>query len=74
MAGPWTNQLVVNYGLYKHLKIYRPHVASAEEMANFHSAEYVDFLKKVTPDNHRQWPDWCAHRIDGVCRHPVVIG
>ena len=32
----------------------RPHMATAEEMARFHSDEYVDFLRRVTPDtmNH----------------------
>ena len=29
----------------------RPHLASAEEMAVFHSDDYVDFLRRVTPES-----------------------
>jgi histone deacetylase 1/2 len=34
---------------------YRPHPASAGELAQFHSDEYVSFLSKITPDNLRQY-------------------
>ena len=29
----------------------RPHPASPEELTAFHSDDYVDFLRRVTPDN-----------------------
>ncbi|KAL8874791.1 MAG: hypothetical protein Q9198_006761 [Flavoplaca austrocitrina] len=41
----------MNYGLYKKMEIYRAKPASNHEMTQFHTDEYVDFLKKVTPDN-----------------------
>ncbi|KAJ3217520.1 histone deacetylase [Dinochytrium kinnereticum] len=46
-----THNLIVNYGLYKHLEINRPTAATAAEMTKFHSDDYVEFLRRVTPDN-----------------------
>jgi histone deacetylase 1/2 len=34
---------------------YRPHPATAGEMTQFHSEEYIQFLSKITPDNLRQY-------------------
>lgn len=45
------HSLVMNYGLYKKMEIYRAKPASKYEMTQFHTDEYVDFLAKVTPDN-----------------------
>ncbi|KAI9136918.1 hypothetical protein BKA69DRAFT_1101288 [Paraphysoderma sedebokerense] len=45
------HSLVMNYGLYKHMDIYRPKPASPMEMSQFHTDEYVNFLRRVTPDN-----------------------
>ena len=33
---------------------YTPHPADQGEMTRFHSEDYVQFLKKITPDNGRQ--------------------
>lgn len=43
--------LVMNYGLHKKMKIYRPYKASAYDMTRFHSDEYIEFLQSVTPQN-----------------------
>ncbi|KAL8735386.1 MAG: hypothetical protein Q9166_000931 [cf. Caloplaca sp. 2 TL-2023] len=45
------HSLIMNYGLYKKMEIYRAKPASNHEMTQFHTDEYVDFLKRVTPDN-----------------------
>ncbi|OQV05582.1 Histone deacetylase domain-containing protein [Cladophialophora immunda] len=45
------HSLVMNYGLYKKMEIYRAKPASKYEMTQFHTDEYIDFLAKVTPDN-----------------------
>ncbi|RFU35486.1 hypothetical protein B7463_g878, partial [Scytalidium lignicola] len=45
------HSLVMNYGLYKKMEIYRAKPASSLEMTQFHTNEYIDFLKMVTPDN-----------------------
>ncbi|KAL9644577.1 hypothetical protein ABK040_015316 [Willaertia magna] len=50
-----THNLLLNYGLHKHLEVYRPHPATEEEMCKFHSDDYVDFLKKATPDNMHEY-------------------
>mmetsp|Transcript_5354 Transcript_5354/g.15737 ORF Transcript_5354/g.15737 Transcript_5354/m.15737 type:complete len:454 (-) Transcript_5354:95-1456(-) len=44
------HHLILSYGLYRKLEVYRPHRAEAEEMTRFHSPEYIDFLRRITPD------------------------
>jgi histone deacetylase 1/2 len=45
------HSLIMNYGLYKKLEIYRAKPATNKEMTQFHTDEYVEFLQRVTPDN-----------------------
>ncbi|BFZ64724.1 histone deacetylase [Saitoella coloradoensis] len=45
------HSLIMNYGLYKKMEIYRAKPATKQEMCQFHTDEYVDFLSRVTPDN-----------------------
>ncbi|OBT97974.1 histone deacetylase [Pseudogymnoascus verrucosus] len=45
------HSLIMNYGTYKKMEIYRAKPATKHEMTQFHTDEYVDFLQKVTPDN-----------------------
>ncbi|KAJ1962294.1 histone deacetylase, partial [Dimargaris xerosporica] len=45
-----THSLVMNYGLYKDLSIFRATPATKVEMTQFHTDEYVDFLHRVTPE------------------------
>ncbi|CAJ0952256.1 unnamed protein product, partial [Mesorhabditis belari] len=46
-----THHLVMNYGLYRELEVYRPFPASFDEMTKFHSEDYINFLKTASPDN-----------------------
>ncbi|KAB0369519.1 hypothetical protein FD755_018512 [Muntiacus reevesi] len=46
-----TPNLLLNYGLYRKMEIYRPHKATAEEMTKYHSDEYIKFLRSIRPDN-----------------------
>ena len=46
-----THHLVVNYGLHKHLNVFRPRPASKADLCAFHSDEYVKFLENITPDS-----------------------
>ncbi|XP_041358111.1 histone deacetylase 3-like [Gigantopelta aegis] len=48
-----THALVLNYGLYKKMKVYRPYRATFHDMCRFHSEEYIDFLRRVTPQNQQ---------------------
>ncbi|KAF7789233.1 hypothetical protein EIP86_000174 [Pleurotus ostreatoroseus] len=45
------HSLVMNYGLYKKMEIYRAKPATKREMTQFHSDDYVDFLSRITPVN-----------------------
>jgi len=48
-----THELLLTYGLYRKMEIYRPHIASKQEMLAFHDEEYVDFLKAISPSNYK---------------------
>jgi len=50
-----THNLVLNYGLYRQMQCFRPHAATHREMKQFHASDYVDFLKRVTPDNEKKY-------------------
>ncbi|XP_013403048.1 histone deacetylase 3 [Lingula anatina] len=46
-----THSLVLHYGLYKKMMVYRPYRASAHDMCRFHSRDYIEFLQRITPQN-----------------------
>ncbi|XP_029212515.2 histone deacetylase 1-like isoform X2 [Acropora millepora] len=46
-----THNLLLNYGLYRKMEIYRPHKANMDEMTKYHSDDYIKFLKTIRPDN-----------------------
>mmetsp|Transcript_13935 Transcript_13935/g.33253 ORF Transcript_13935/g.33253 Transcript_13935/m.33253 type:complete len:431 (-) Transcript_13935:239-1531(-) len=50
-----THNLVVNYGLYRRMEVFRPRLVSPTAMTRFHSDDYVNFLSKINPDNLRQY-------------------
>ncbi|KAE9413813.1 hypothetical protein Angca_010026, partial [Angiostrongylus cantonensis] len=50
-----THHLLLNYGIYRHLEVYRPFPATFEEMTRFHSEEYMSFLKCASPDNLKMY-------------------
>lgn len=37
------------------MEVLRPHDATAEDMERFHSHEYVDFLKRISPDTEQEF-------------------
>ncbi|GIZ45800.1 hypothetical protein CKM354_000895100 [Cercospora kikuchii] len=62
------HSLVMNYGLYNKMEIYRAKPASKYEMTQFHTDEYVDFLQRVTPDNEHLLAKECAkHNVGEDC-------
>ena len=74
-----THSLLLAYGLYKKMEVYRPHPAQQQEMERFHSSDYIQFLKRVTPDSAKDYlhqlqkctSDEHAHSdrcTDAVCR------
>ncbi|KAA3670685.1 histone deacetylase 1/2, partial [Paragonimus westermani] len=50
-----THNLLLNYGLYRKMEVYRPSKAYSEDMTKFHSDEYVKFLKTIRPDNMHEF-------------------
>ncbi|XP_062066173.1 histone deacetylase 1-like [Lepus europaeus] len=50
-----THNLLLNYGLYRKMEIYRPHKANAEEMTKYHSEDYIKFLCSIRPDNMSEY-------------------
>jgi histone deacetylase 1/2 len=50
-----THNLVVNYGLYRTMEVFRPRLCSAEAMTRFHSDDYISFLRVITPDNMQEY-------------------
>ncbi|CDR38831.1 CYFA0S02e06590g1_1 [Cyberlindnera fabianii] len=46
-----TDHLVIAYKMYEKMDLYTPKPATQEEMRDFHSDDYLEFLKRVTPDN-----------------------
>ena len=46
-----THNLVVNYGLYRKMDCFRPKLVPASELTRFHSDDYINFLKLISPDN-----------------------
>jgi histone deacetylase 1/2 len=49
------HHLLLNYGIYRYLEVYRPYPALFDDMTRFHSEDYIQFLKTATPDNLRQF-------------------
>ena len=50
-----THNLIVNYGLYRQLTVFRPTLVSQGALTRFHSDDYVNFLKTITPDNAQDY-------------------
>ena len=49
------HNLILNYGLYRKMEIYRPHKAMVEEMTKYHSDDYIKFLRSIRPDNVQEY-------------------
>eukprot|EP00045_Choanoeca_perplexa_P002256 m.23630 g.23630 ORF g.23630 m.23630 type:complete len:515 (-) comp11412_c0_seq1:67-1611(-) len=67
-----THNLLLNYGLYKKMEIYRPHKASAEDMTRFHSDDYINFLRTIVPDSDNQSKNMSRFNVGEDC--PVFDG
>uniref|UniRef100_A0A915DQQ9 Histone deacetylase n=1 Tax=Ditylenchus dipsaci TaxID=166011 RepID=A0A915DQQ9_9BILA len=50
-----THNLLLNYGLYRKMEVFRPHVATLEDMRKYHSDDYMTFLKCIKPDNINEY-------------------
>eukprot|EP01117_Protostelium_nocturnum_P014444 TRINITY_DN5493_c0_g1_i1.p1 TRINITY_DN5493_c0_g1~~TRINITY_DN5493_c0_g1_i1.p1 ORF type:complete len:484 (+),score=70.57 TRINITY_DN5493_c0_g1_i1:147-1598(+) len=68
-----THNLLMNYGLFKKMQIFRPRHATESDVTKFHSDDYVDFLRLVTPDNKEEYSRQLAkYNVGDDC--PVFDG
>ncbi|KAJ3101222.1 Histone deacetylase 3 [Phlyctochytrium planicorne] len=68
------HNLIIGYGLHKRMETYIPRRATEEEMTEFHSEDYVEFLKRVTPDNVNAFQKFLQRFNVGVDDCPVFEG
>ncbi|KAH9611276.1 hypothetical protein KSS87_008949 [Heliosperma pusillum] len=63
-----THHLVLSYDLHQKMEIYRPHKAYPTELAQFHSADYVEFLHRITPDKQEEFmSEMAKFNLGGDC-------
>ncbi|KAI8854345.1 hypothetical protein BC829DRAFT_373163 [Chytridium lagenaria] len=68
------HDLIVSYGLHKRMEMYVPRRATEEEMTEFHAEDYIEFLKRVTPDNVTTFAKFLQRFNIGVEDCPVFEG
>ncbi|KAJ3050517.1 Histone deacetylase 3 [Rhizophlyctis rosea] len=69
-----THELVVQYGLSNKMKFMSPREAFDSEVKKFHSEDYVDFLRRVTPDNVTNYSKFLSKFNLGVEDCPIFDG
>lgn len=47
------HHLLISYGVVQKMDVYRPNYADIRELCNFHTHDYIDFLRRVTPENSK---------------------
>lgn len=48
------HHLILNYGMYRHLEIFRPFPATVDDINIFHHPEYTMFLQTASSDNMKE--------------------
>ncbi|MCQ2818093.1 MAG: histone deacetylase [archaeon] len=51
------HQLIVNYGLYRKMEVYEPHFANFNELTNFHSPPYINYLEQISANPEKKEPN-----------------
>lgn len=51
------HSLILHYGLYKQMEVFKPVPATDEALSAFHAPDYISFLKHISPDNQEQFED-----------------
>lgn len=69
-----THNLVVGYGLTQKMSMYSPRPATSGELSEFHSEDYVEFIKRVTPLNFSNYSKFQSRFNIGVDDCPVFDG
>ena len=47
------HQLIVNYGLYRKMDVYEPHIATLPELTKFHSQEYIEYMENISKSDNK---------------------
>eukprot|EP01083_Nonionella_stella_P040704 110360_1 len=50
-----THNLIIDYGMYKDMQIFRPYALHEADMTAFHSDDYIHFLQRVSPETSSQY-------------------
>eukprot|EP00887_Chlorella_sp_A99_P001785 scaffold19.g1785.t1 len=67
------HHLILGYGLNEHLEVYRPRRAQWDELASYHSEEYLSLLRDGTPEKQQQhWDRYLTYGLEHDC--PVFPG
>ncbi|XP_049850386.1 type-1 histone deacetylase 1-like [Schistocerca gregaria] len=51
------HNLILNYGLYKKMYIYRPTPTPPSDITMFHTDDYINFMRTATPENLDEYQD-----------------
>ena len=46
-----THSLVFNYDLHNRMTVFRPSIATSQDLTKFHDEDYIKFLQKINPLN-----------------------
>ncbi|MCJ1281034.1 histone deacetylase [Xylographa opegraphella] len=73
---PWrltlTNKIVLAYGMHDAMDLYLSRAATHQELTEFHTEDYIDFLQRTTPDNFSVTADDNRFNIGDDC--PIFDG
>ncbi|KAI8593912.1 hypothetical protein BDZ88DRAFT_988 [Geranomyces variabilis] len=69
-----THNLVFGYRLHEHMSCFRSRSATDEEVTKYHSADYIECLKRLTPDNYRLFDSWTSRYNLAVDDCPIFDG
>jgi len=75
---PWrltlTNKIVLAYGMHEAMDLYMPRAATSGEMEDFHTADYIDFLRRVMPGTDTYNPDTNTFKFNTGDDCPIFDG
>eukprot|EP01091_Cochliopodium_minus_P012894 TRINITY_DN4016_c0_g1_i1.p1 TRINITY_DN4016_c0_g1~~TRINITY_DN4016_c0_g1_i1.p1 ORF type:complete len:439 (+),score=114.37 TRINITY_DN4016_c0_g1_i1:40-1356(+) len=66
------HDLIVNYNLFDQLEVLRPPRATEDEMTRYHSDDYINFLKVVSPNSEDHYKQVQRFNVGDDC--PVFDG
>ncbi|XP_071078644.1 histone deacetylase 8-like [Haliotis cracherodii] len=68
------HSLIEAYGLVKYMKVIPPREATASELLQFHSSEYIEFLEKISDQEDEEKYDQEAEQFGLTYDCPVHVG